>query len=86
MKIIQDPECRRNMSTVDLDIALKRSNLARENIKDEDERMTACVAETRQDMCLVSEKLATVMTHQLQGLRMLQLVLLTSMCVLLAPG
>ena len=68
IKIVQDPEFRKNMSTVDLDVAVKKYNKPKENINQEEERIQFCVAQFRQDLiCLVSAKHTEVMAHLLQG-------------------
>jgi len=69
MKIIQDPEYRRNMSTVDLDNAVKKYNQPKDNLNQEEERIKSCVAEFRQDLlCLASAKYTEVMAHLKQGM------------------
>eukprot|EP00092_Neocalanus_flemingeri_P012105 GFUD01013053.1.p1 GENE.GFUD01013053.1~~GFUD01013053.1.p1 ORF type:complete len:1475 (+),score=544.67 GFUD01013053.1:73-4497(+) len=68
MKIIQDPEYRRNMSTINLDAAVAKYNKPRDNINQEEERIQACVAQFQQDLiCLVSSKHSEVMAHLSQA-------------------
>ena len=53
LKIIQDPEYRRHMSTIDINVAIKKYNKQKDFINQEEERIAVCVADFKQDLlCL----------------------------------
>ena len=53
LKIIQDPEYRRLQSNVNMDLALEKYNKPVESAKNDEERITSCVASFRRDLeCL----------------------------------
>merc|ERR1719233_1024858 len=56
------------MSSIDLELAVKKYNKPRDNINSEDDRIEACVTEFEQDLvALVAVKQSEVMGHLVQG-------------------
>ena len=55
LKIIQDPEYRRLQSNVNMDLALEKYNKPVESAKNDEERITSCVASFRRDLDCLGE-------------------------------